>query len=231
MLATLSRSRSWVQIPSGTLYQIQGRNSEVGIEEPLSELFSDLRPPNSQLAKARSSIGQGSQSFKLKRWVRFPYELLVIWRLQSLFLTAIPRATFELERMVQTSWDSVGFHKAESFGSIPKSATRRLLQESLFFDLCGWASAQPSLISLDCRGATPGSAILPSWRSGGVRKIAGTSVYSIPNSDFPPLNSRRSGTQTGKAVTLRAWRFCGFDSHSDHSSGMRNAECRMQNAE
>ena len=26
----------------------------------------------------------------------------------------------------------------------------------------------------------------------------------------------RSGTQTGKAVTLRAWRFCGFNSHLDH---------------
>ena len=26
-------------------------------------------------------------------------------------------------RLMQTSWDSVGFHKAERFGSIPKSAT------------------------------------------------------------------------------------------------------------
>ena len=51
----------------------------------------------------------------------------------------------------------------------------------------GWASAHSGLISRNCRAQPPD----------------------------PPL-TKRPGTQTGKAVTLRAWRFCGFDSHSGH---------------
>ena len=66
---------------------------------------------------------------------------------------------------VQTSWDSVGFHMADAFGSIPKSAIlqsenrqaeRRTKIEFLFSVVYrGWASAQSGLISQTCRVRPP----------------------------------------------------------------------------
>ena len=51
-----------------------------------------------------------------------------------------------LTERLQVGRDPTGFHTAGVPGSIPGPAT------------CGWASAHPGLISLDCRCATPGPA-------------------------------------------------------------------------
>ena len=42
---------------------------------------------------------------------------------ESSNLSSATDANFVKLDLLQTSWVSVGFHKAESFGSIPKSAT------------------------------------------------------------------------------------------------------------
>lgn len=108
----------------------------------------------------------------------------------------------------------VGFHKADLPGSIPGSATSakpmtRVSQCSVRFHMPRPSGATPEPATFHCNLA--------------IARVSQCSVRShkpYPSGATPEPGTvsqpNRPGTQTGKAVTLRAWRFCGFDSHLGH---------------
>ena len=98
---------------------------------------------------------------------------------------------------------------------------------------CGWASAQWSFIRSVCRVQHPDPLltemkVIRKSESGVRNELTSTLALLVPTSPFRIPTSKRPGTQIGKAVTLRAWRFCGFDAHLGHlKCGRGNAEQRI----
>ena len=77
---------------------------------------------------------------------------------------------WNFNKFLQTSWDSVGFHKADLFGSIPKSATLEIgkgesteaeysplstLNFQLSTKLGSSSNGKTSVLHADNRGSTP----------------------------------------------------------------------------
>ena len=144
---------------------------------------------------ARSSIGLGCQPLTLARRVRFPHGLLNGQVVQLEDARRSERRARKGLGVQISPWSlklkhcrrgrcPTGSHKAGAPGSIPGPAT------------CGWAQAQPGLISLDRGVQLPDPPLMTgyaNWHSGEVESLVpvGSSPTSVTDKEHDPVVQRQ----------------------------------------